>query len=231
MDVFDELDDAALTDLCAAMTTVQRRHAATLALWRLRAPLLMLRLDPAWGLHRTVVERVFRAMILTPDEEESHRAYAEAVAEMVSTPFFTDPEEGELDNVIAEVQVEAIAELEMWNVLDELSAEEVERIIRRPREVSGWLDRSTHDSLWDHPALGAHERYLETAPRLGRGADFGYHSTRNLAAEAACHDIVLALPPAAGLLGTAAGREALALCEAFSVELVSTLAWQHNLGH
>ncbi|MGW8361133.1 hypothetical protein ACWGK1_11270 [Streptomyces wedmorensis] len=231
MDVFDELDDAALTDLCAAMTTVQRRHAATLALWRLRAPLLMLRLDPAWGLHRTVVERVFRAMILTPDEEESHRAYAEAVAEMVSTPFFTDPEEGELDNVIAEVQVEAIAELEMWNVLDELSAEEVERIIRRPREVSGWLDRGTHDSLWDHPALGAHERYLETEPGLGRGADFGYHSTRNLAAEAACHDIVLALPPAAGLLGTAAGREALALCEAFSIELVSTLAWQHNLGH
>ncbi|HEY9368376.1 MAG TPA: hypothetical protein VIU94_08010, partial [Streptomyces sp.] len=108
MDVFDERDDAALTDLCGAMTTAQRRHAATLALWRLRAPLLMLRLEPAWGLHRTVVERVFRAMILPPGEEESHRAYTQAVAEMVSTPFFTDPEEGELDSIIAEVQVEAI---------------------------------------------------------------------------------------------------------------------------
>ena len=29
MDVFDELDDAGLTDLCVAMTTDQRRHAAT----------------------------------------------------------------------------------------------------------------------------------------------------------------------------------------------------------
>lgn len=228
---FDELDDAALTDRCAAMTTVQRRHAATLALWRLRAPLLMLRIDPEWGLHRTVVERVFRAMILTPGEEESHRAYTEAVAEMVSTPFFTDPEEGELDSIIAEVQVEAMAELEMWNVLDELSAEETERIIRRPREVSGWLDSSMQDSLWDHPAHRAHEQYLATSSGQGRGADFSYHSACNLAAEAACHDIVLALPPAAGLLGTAAGREALALCEAFSAELVSTLAWQHNLGH
>ncbi|MEW2073721.1 hypothetical protein AB0941_08780 [Streptomyces sp. NPDC013433] len=231
MDVFDELDDAALTDLCAAMTTDQRRHAATLALWRLRAPLLMLRLNPVWGLHRTVVERVFRAMILTPGEEESHRAYTEAVAEMVSTPFFTDPEEGELDDVIAEVQVAALVELEMWNVLGKLSAEEVERIIRRPREVSRWLDSSTQDSLWDHPAHRAHERYLATAPGQGRGSDFGYHSTCNLAAEAACHDIVLALPPTAGLLGTAAGREALALCEAFSTELVSTLAWQHNMGY
>lgn len=213
------------------MTTVQRRHAATLALWRLRAPLLMLRLDPEWGLHRTVVERVFSTMLLTPGQEESHRAYTEAVAEMVSTPFFTDPEEGELDNVIAEVQVEALAELEMWNVLDELSAEEVERIIRRPREVSGRLDSATLDSLWDHPAHHAHERYLVTAPGQGLGSGLGYHGTCNLAVEAACHDIVRALPPTAGLLGTAAGREALALCEAFSADLVSTLAWQHNLGH
>ena len=170
-------------------------------------------------------------MILPPGEEESHRAYTQAVAEMVSTPFFTDPEEGELDSIIAEVQVEAIAELDMWNVLDELSAEDTERIIRRPREVSGWLDSSTQDSLWDHPARRAHERYLATAPGQGRGADLGYHSARNFAAEAACNDIVLALPPAAGLLGTASGREAIALCESFSAELVSTLAWQHNLGH
>ncbi|MFE5488326.1 hypothetical protein [Streptomyces sp. NPDC056527] len=231
MDVFDEVDDAALTDRCAAMTSVQRRHAATLALWRLRAPLLMLRLDPEWGLHRTVVERVFGTMVLAPRDEESRRAYTEAVAEMVSTPFFTDPMEGELDNVIAEVQVEAIAELDMWNVLDELSVEEVERIIRRPREVSGRLDSSSQDSMWDHPAHRAHERYLATALGQGRGADFGYHSACNLAAEAACHDVVLALPPTASLLGTAAGRGALALCEAFSAELVSTLAWQHNLGH
>ncbi|MFJ9810902.1 hypothetical protein ACIRTB_22030 [Streptomyces sp. NPDC101158] len=231
MDVFDELDDAALTDLCAAMTTDQRRHAATLALWRLRAPLLMLRLEPAWGLHRTVVERVFRTMILTPGEEESHRTYTDAVAEMVGTPLFTDQEEGELDSIIVEVQVEAIAELDMWNWLDELSAEDAERIIRRPREVSGWLDSSTQDSLWDHPAHRAHERYLATAPGQSRGTDIGYHSARNFAVEAACHDIVLALPPAVGLLGTAAGREALALCESFSAELVSTLAWQHNLGH
>ncbi|MFJ3659612.1 hypothetical protein ACIPPM_03985 [Streptomyces sp. NPDC090119] len=231
MDVFDELDDAALTDLCAAMTTGQRRHAATLALWRLRAPLLMLGLEPAWGLHRTVVERVFRAMVLPPGEEESHRAYTEAVAEMVGTPFFTDPEKGEPDNIIAEVQMEAIAELDMWNALDELSAEDTERIIRRPREVSGGLDSSTQDSLWDHPARRAHERYLATAPSQVRDADFGYHGARNIAAEAACTDIVLALPPAAGLLDTAAGREALALCESFSAELVSTLAWQHNLGH
>ncbi|MFD7975396.1 hypothetical protein [Streptomyces sp. NPDC059071] len=227
---FDELDDTALTDRCVAMTTVQRRHAATLALWRLRAPLLMLRLDPEWGLHRTVVERVFRALLLTSGEEESHRAYTEAVAEMVGTPFFTDPEEGEPDSIIAECQVEAMAELEMWNVLGELSAEETERIIRRPREVSGWFDSSVQNSLWDHPAQRAHEHYLATASGGGRGTDFGYHSTRNLAAEAACHDIVLALPPSAGLLSTPAGREALALCEAFSAELVSTLAWQHNLG-
>ncbi|MFJ4002213.1 hypothetical protein ACIPWL_01945 [Streptomyces sp. NPDC090023] len=86
MDVFNELDDAALTDLCAAMTTGQRRHAATLALWRLRAPLLMLGWSPRGGLHRTVVERVFRTMVLPPGEEESHCAYPEAVAEMVSTP-------------------------------------------------------------------------------------------------------------------------------------------------
>ncbi|MGW1014742.1 hypothetical protein ACWD4X_32490 [Streptomyces termitum] len=231
MEAFDELDDAALTALCAAMTTDQRRHAATLALWRLRAPLLMLRIDPAWGLHRTMVERVFRTMLLAPGAEESRRAYTEAVAEMASTPVFTDPEEGELDTVIAEVQVTALAELEMWNVLGELSAEEVERIIRHPREVSGWLDIGTRDSLWDHPAHLAHEQYLATAAGPGRSADFGYHSTCNLAAEAACHDIVLALPPAAGLLDTAAGREALALCEAFSAELVSTLSWQHNLGH
>lgn len=213
------------------MSTVQRRHAATLALWRLRAPLLMLGLDPAWGLHRTVLERVFRTMLLAQGEEELGRAYTKAVAEMVSTPFFTDPEEGEPDSIVAEVQVEAIAELERWNALEELSAEETERIIRRPREVSGWLDDSTRNSMWDHPAHRAHERYLAAGTGQGRGADFGYHRTCNLAAEAACHDIVLALPPAAGLLGTAAGREALALCEAFSVEVVSTLAWQQNLGH
>ncbi|MFD5323483.1 hypothetical protein [Streptomyces sp. NPDC127092] len=230
-DAFDQLDDTELTDRCVAMTTVQRRHAATLALWRLRAPLLMLRLDPEWGLHRTVVERVFRAMLLIPAEEEAHRTYTEAVAAMVSTPLFTDPEEGELDGIIAEVQVEAMAELERWNALDELSAEETERIIRRPREVSGWLDSSVQDSLWDHPAHRAHEQYLATVSGGGRGTDVGYHSTRNLAVEAACHDIALAQPPTAGLLSTAAGREALALCEAFSAELVSTLAWQHNLGH
>ncbi|MEE1782393.1 hypothetical protein PUR71_05545 [Streptomyces sp. SP17BM10] len=231
MDVFDDLDDAALADQCAAMTPVQRRHAATLALWRLHAPLLMLAIDPDWGLHRTVLERVFRAMVPAPGEEEPYHAYPEAVAEMLSAPFFADPQEGEPDGGVATVQVHLLVELMEWKPWEELDAEKTERIIHLPREVSSWLDSGTQSMLWDHPARRAHEAFLAAWPDQGRGPELGYHSVRNLTVEGACHEIVLALPPSADLWDTAAGREALALCEAFSVELVSTLAWQHNLGH
>ncbi|MEU8431800.1 hypothetical protein AB0F18_02635 [Streptomyces sp. NPDC029216] len=219
-------EDEALAELCRGMAPGLRRHAAALALWRLRAPLLMLPPDPRQGLHRTLLEAVFRAVLLTPGEEAGRAGEdADAVAELLGTPFFTDPEEGEPDGALAEVRLETLAELAAWRNAGGLGPEETERIIRLPRELSRTLDRITEDSPWDHPAAHAHARHLATAP-----AGSGYHEARNRAVEAACRDLTAALPPGAGLPGTAAGREALALCETFSAELVSTLAWCTTIG-
>ncbi|WP_079428482.1 hypothetical protein [Streptomyces katrae] len=212
-------DDEALAARCAEMTVEQRGHTALLALWRLRAPLLVLGLDPGWGIHRSAVEAAFRGMLLPVHDEPLPDP----------GPLFTSPPEAEPEGVVAEVQLEVLAELHAWTTAREPGAEEAERVIRLARDLSRSLDRSCEDSLWDHPARHAHARYLATV--AGGGTAVGYHEARNLRVEAACQDLVAALPPGAGLPGTAAGREALALCEAFSAELVSTLAWRENLGY
>lgn len=49
MDLKDSRDDAALTERSATMPPLRRRHAATPALWRLRAPLFAFELDAEWG--------------------------------------------------------------------------------------------------------------------------------------------------------------------------------------
>ncbi|GAA0294439.1 hypothetical protein GCM10010302_36370 [Streptomyces polychromogenes] len=218
MDGPGELDEDGRDGLaarCGAMAAGPRRHTALLALWRLRAPLLMLGLDPAWGIHRTAAEAVFREM-LTP-------GYDGPTADPV--PFLTDIPEGEPEGVVAAVQLEVLAGLHAWPATREPYAEETERTVRLAREVSRSLDRIVEDVLWDHPAAHAHARYLATAP-----AGTGYHEARNRAVEDACHDLTAGLPPGAELAGTDAGREALARCEAFSAELVSTLAWCATLG-
>ncbi|MFJ8161834.1 hypothetical protein ACIRBY_12940 [Streptomyces sp. NPDC096136] len=221
MDGCDGRDDAALAERCAGMTADQRRHTAVLALWRLRAPLLMLGLDPAWGTHRTLVDAVFRALLPTPGD-----TCAQAVAELTAAPFFADPQEGEPDGTAAETQMEVLVELARWRATGGPAPEDAERIVGLCRALSRSVDLVAADSLWDHPARHAHARYLATAAE----AATGYHAARNRAVEAACDTLVAGLPPGSDLPDTAAGREALALCEAFSAELAATLAWCTTLG-
>ncbi|MFF2193576.1 hypothetical protein [Streptomyces sp. NPDC058157] len=221
-------DDDALAARCGAMTADQRRHTALLALWRLRGPLLVLGTDPAWGIHRTAVERVFEAMLAAPGAG----AWTEAVAGLA--PFLTDPPESEPDGTLAEVQLEVLAELSAWRPSGDPGPDATERIVRLARDLSRSLDTSSADRLWDHPARRAHARYLAALPAggtgTGTGTGTGYHEARNHVVEAACHDLVAALPPGAALPDTAAGEEALARCEAFGAELAVTLAWHENLG-
>ncbi|MFJ8209931.1 hypothetical protein [Streptomyces sp. NPDC096033] len=203
-----------------ADTPAHRRHTAVLALWRLRTPLLMLGLDEAWDLHRTTVEHAFNALLLAPGTE----------ATAAPAPFPPHLPEGEPDGILAEFQLEVLAELTAWPTTPhpDPDPEHTKRIVHLARDLSRSLDLTVEDCLWDHPARHAHARYLATLPE---GAPTGYHQARNLAVEGACHDLATALPPdPTALPATAAGREALALSEAFGVELTATLAWLKSLG-
>lgn len=214
--------DEALAELCAALAPAHLRHTAVLALWRLRAPLLMLGLDDTWGIHRTAVEHAFDALLPSPG------AAARTDGAAGLAPLLADPPEGEPEDTLAEFQLEVLAELAQWPPDADPDAAHTERTLRLARDLSRHLDRLVEDSLWDHPAHRAHAHHLSTLPA---GSPTGYHHARGVVVEAACHDLVTALPPGPDPLpATAAGREALALCEAFAAELTATLAWLKTLG-
>ncbi|MGW2676617.1 hypothetical protein [Streptomyces sp. NPDC001436] len=222
MDAYDERDDGGLARVCAALPPGRRRHAAALALWRLRAPLLMLGLDPEWGVHRTLLDAVFHTLLLPPGAAGAEPA----VADLLGAPFFACPLEGEAEGAAAEVQAEVLAELAAWPHTAAPDPEHTERLIGLPRALAHSADLVVADALWDHPARHAHTRYLATGP----DGVLGYHSARNHAVEAACHTLVTPLPPDTPLPATPDGREALALCETFSAELAATLSWCTTLG-
>ncbi|MFF0297240.1 hypothetical protein ACFYST_28735 [Kitasatospora sp. NPDC004614] len=53
-------DDPAPTGRSAALTPVQQRQAAALALWRLRAPVLAFGWDADWGIDPALVDSLRR---------------------------------------------------------------------------------------------------------------------------------------------------------------------------
>jgi hypothetical protein len=220
--------DAALAGRTAALAPLQRRQAATLALWRLRSPLFAFELDADWGADPSVLESLFRSAASAPGEQ-SDTAYRQAIFELRGAPLFTseiDPE------MVAEVQLETIDRLLTFGeTLNEAGAGEIERIIDCPRVVANGLDQRVEDSLHVHPSQDAHDRYLTTLAGPVQSYGLGYHASRNLSVEFACHNALQTLPPAEGLLDTSAGRDLLALCEALSAELVSTLRWLTAYGH
>jgi hypothetical protein len=211
-----------LSERLLALQPVQRRHAASLALWRLRAPLLALELDPDWGIDPAVLESLFEAAASAPGAE-SDRAYGEALAELCAAPLFSsevDPDTVEL------VQLETLASLLTFGeVLAAAGIDEIERVVECPRSLADHLDRIVANSFYAHPAEEARRRFVDTVERDIGQHGLGYLGSRNLVAEFACHEALPTIPAAAGLRDTPGGRTLLTLCEEVGAELVATLWW------
>ncbi len=228
MDQKDWHDDVVLTERSAALAPRQRRQAAALALWRLRAPLFELAMDAEWGIDLSVLESLFQSAASAPGEQSNHR-YRQAIVELCDAPLFTsevDPEAREL------VQLETIARLLIFGEeLEEAGPDKIEYIIDCPRGLADYLDGKVEDSFYSHPSQDDHRQYLATLAGPIRSYGLGYLASRNLTIEYACHDAVQSLPPTEGLLDTCAGRDLIALCEDFSGELVAMLRWLNTTGY
>ncbi|WP_037603452.1 hypothetical protein [Streptacidiphilus rugosus] len=217
-----------LSERLLALRPEQRRHAATLALWRLRAPLLAMELDPDWGIDPVVLEALFQAAASAPDRE-SDRAYREALTELCAAPLFSsevDPETVEL------VQLETIASLLTFGeALTAGGIDEIEQVVERPRSLADHLDCVVANAFYAHPAEQARQHYVDSLdPSVGRYG-LGYLGSRNLLAEFTCHEALPTLPTGQGLLATPAGRALLSLCEEVGAELVATLWWIRTTRH
>ncbi|MEU6864525.1 hypothetical protein ABZ924_14800 [Streptomyces sp. NPDC046876] len=210
----------------AGPTPARRRQAAALALWQWRAPVLAFDMDEEWGVDPSALETLFR-LAAAPPGEASDRAYAQAVAELCTAPLFTS----EVDpDTVRLVQLEVIAALPAFGEPpDGPGPDGAERFLDAVSGLAAYLDGLVEDSFHDHPSQDAHRRYLDGAADRPRGA--GYLASRSHAVASACHSGLRALPEAAGLLDSPAGRELLALCEDFGREAATTLHWLRTTGY
>lgn len=209
----------------ADLKPVHQRQAAVLALWRWRAPMLAFALDAEWGVDQSVLESLFR-LAASPPDEQSDRAYRQAIAELCTAPLFTsevDPDTVQL------FQLETISSLLTFGeLLDKPGVDEVERVVETSAGLANYLDGLVEGSFYSHPSEEAHHQYLaDLADRAGEG----YFASRHFAVETACHGALRVLPDSAGLPDTPTGRQLLALCEDFGEEIVTTMRWLRMTGH
>ncbi|MFJ1793128.1 hypothetical protein [Kitasatospora griseola] len=216
-----------------ALTSLRQRRAAALALWRLRAPMLAFEWDAAWGLDRAVVDELFRSAVSAPDEQPDGR-YRRAAAELSRTPLLAsevdDPNVRELVQLETLVRLLAFTEALTEPAGDQID-DQVEFIVECPRDLAHYVDRCVEASFHDHPSQDAHRQYLAALPEPVRGHGLGYFASRNLAVEHVCHEALPALLATDGLLDTPTGRDLIARCEDFGVELAATLKWLGTTGH
>lgn len=209
----------------ADLKFVHQRQAAALALWRWRAPLLAFELDAEWCLDQPVLESLFRLAASRLDED-SVRAYRQAIAELCTAPLFTS----EVDpNTVQLFQLETISNLLTFGeLLDKPGMNEVERVVEASTGLANYLDGLVEGSFCSHPSEEAHHQYLAN---LADPAHKGYFSSRHSAVETACHGALGVLPDSAGLSDSPTGRELLMLCEDFGEELVTTMQWLLMTGY
>ncbi|MEU6087594.1 hypothetical protein ABZ865_12420 [Streptomyces sp. NPDC047085] len=209
----------------ADLKPVHQRQAAVLALWRWRAPVFAFELDAEWGVDQAALESLFQ-LAASAASEQSDRAVQQAIAELCMAPLFTsevDPDTVQL------FQLETISSLLTFGeLLDKPDVDVAERVVEGSAGLANYLDDLIEGSFYSHPSEEAHRDYLAN---LVDQASEGYFASRNFAVESACHGALRALPDAAGLLDSLAGRELLALCEDLGEELITTMRWLRATGH
>lgn len=201
------------------MDRAQRHQAVFLALRRLQAPLLDIEMPGDWGVDPAAVESLLRCAAVRLDGEPDE-ALQQAIAELSRAPLFeseVNPELGE------SFQLEAIGGwLLLSEALGEMSDDQTDGIIILAREQAHHLDGCIDETLTAVQGEELRERYLATVDDRLRAYGLGYFGTRNLEVEDRCHEVIL-VSDGRDVFPSAAWRDLLNLCDAYSSQMVSAL--------
>jgi hypothetical protein len=206
--------DESLDSWISAADWLRRHQAASLALRRLRAPLLDIEMPAEWGIDRRLVESLFDILASWPSDSVQN-----IISDIRMAPLF----ESEVYPTLAEeVQLEAIGGLlDFGDSHRDLDVKTTGRIITIARGMAHYLDQLFADSLTLDPLEDAHRGYVSQLDASVAAYAMDYYGSRNIKVEFDCRDVIDRWPDGEGMFTTPSGRELLQLCDEFSAELVS----------
>jgi hypothetical protein len=211
--------DESLDSWISAADWLRRHQATSLALRRLRAPLLDIEMPAEWGIDQRLVESLFDILASGPSDSVQN-----IISDIRMAPLF----ESEVDPTLAEeVQLEAIGGLlDFGDSHRDLDVKTTGRIITIAREMAHYLDQFFADSLTPDPLEDAHRGYVSQLDASVAAYGLDYYGSRNIKVEFDCRDAIDRWPDGEGMFTTLSGRELLQLCDEFSAELVTGIRQQ-----